>query len=96
MPRSLLEAAAMARPIITTDTTGCREVVQHGVNGYLCKVRDVESLAAAMQAMINLTPDQRTQMGLEGHKRVSREFDEQIVIDTYVTELNRILRTRIA
>jgi glycosyltransferase involved in cell wall biosynthesis len=48
-PRSLLEAAAIARPIITTDAVGCREVVGDGVNGYLCKVRDAADLAVKME-----------------------------------------------
>lgn len=44
--RSLLEGAAMARPLIATDVPGCRDVVVHGKNGYLCKVMDAESLAS--------------------------------------------------
>ena len=49
LPRSLLEAAAMARPLIAADVPGCRDVVDDGVNGFLCKVRDPVSLADAMK-----------------------------------------------
>lgn len=89
-PRSLLEAAAMARPIITTDWVGCRNVVDDGVNGFLCRVRDVEDLADKMMAMIRLTPAQRAAMGAAGRTKAEREFDERIVIDKYLHELERI------
>ena len=54
LPRSLLEAAAMARPLIATDVPGCRDVVEDGVNGYLCAVRDPASLAEAMRTVARL------------------------------------------
>jgi glycosyltransferase involved in cell wall biosynthesis len=83
-PRTLLEAAAMGRPIITTDAVGCREVVDDGQNGYLCKVRDATDLAEKMERMLSLTLDQRQQMGLYGRLKMEREFDEQIVIKRYL------------
>jgi len=89
-PRSLLEAAAMARPIITTDWVGCRNVVEEGVNGLLCRVRDAGDLADKMVAMIRLTPAQRAAMGAAGRAKMEREFDEKIVIGEYLRELSRI------
>jgi glycosyltransferase involved in cell wall biosynthesis len=83
-PRTLLEAAAMGRPIITTDAVGCREVVDDGVNGYLCQVRDAADLAAKMEQMLLLPPAQRLAMGLQGRAKMEAEFDEQIVIDRYL------------
>ncbi len=83
-PRTLLEAAAMARPIITTNAVGCREVVDDGVNGYLCQVRDAADLAAKMEQMLLLPPAQRLAMGLQGRAKMEAEFDEQIVIDRYL------------
>jgi glycosyltransferase involved in cell wall biosynthesis len=83
-PRSLLEAAAMGRPIITTDAVGCREVVDDGVNGYLCKVRDAADLAEKMERMLSLSHDQRAEMGKRGRAKVVAEFDEQIVITKYL------------
>lgn len=90
-PRSLLEAAAMARPIITTDTVGCREVVDDGVNGYLCRVRDAADLADKMQRMIALPPEARAEMGRRGRDKVVRQFDEEIVINKYLTTIARIV-----
>jgi len=89
-PRTLLEAAAMARPIITTDAVGCREVVDDGANGYLCKVRDAEDLAEKMERMLLLSAEQRSVMGLRGRKKMEVEFDEQIVIGKYLAAIEAI------
>jgi glycosyltransferase involved in cell wall biosynthesis len=89
-PRTLLEAAAMARPIVTTDTVGCREVVDDGSNGYLCRVRDTRDLADKMEKICLLTPDERALMGLSGRKKAEREFDEQIVIKMYLDAIASI------
>jgi glycosyltransferase involved in cell wall biosynthesis len=77
--RALLEAAAMAKPIITTDAVGCREVVDDEINGLLVPVKDAPALAGAMERMIN-DPEMRKRMGKAGRKKVEREFDEKIVI----------------
>ena len=79
IPRALLEAAAMAKPIITTDAVGCREVVDDEINGLLVPVKDAPALARAMERMIN-NPEMRKSMGKAGRKKVEREFDEKIVI----------------
>ena len=79
-PRALLEAAAMGKPLITTDTVGCREVVQEGVNGLLVPVKDAPALARAMVRMLS-DPAMRERMGKAGRKKMEREFDEHIVLD---------------
>ncbi|UCH51409.1 MAG: glycosyltransferase family 4 protein [Chloroflexota bacterium] len=79
-PRSLLEAAAMGRPIITTDAVGCREVVDHEETGLFVPIKDAEALAQAMIRMIE-NPEMRERMGKAGRKKIEREFDERIVID---------------
>lgn len=89
-PRTLLEAAAMARPIITTNAVGCREVVDDGVNGYLCQVRDAADLAAKMEQMLSLPSEQRAEIGLRGRAKMEAEFDEQIVIDKYLAAIATI------
>ena len=94
-PRTLLEAAAMGRPIITTDAVGCREVVDDGQNGYLCKLRDASDLADKMQQMLSLPLAQRQQMADYGRRKMEREFDEQIVIQKYLDAIQNI-KTRTA
>lgn len=89
-PRTLLEAAAMARPIITTDAVGCREVVDDGVNGFLCKVRDAGDLAEKMEQMLSLSPERRSEMGLQGRAKMVAEFDEQIVIKKYLAAIEEV------
>lgn len=91
VPRSLLEAAAIGRPIITTDAIGCREVVDDGVNGYLCRPRDAGDLADKMERMIALSPEARAEMGRRGREKVEREFDEKIVIQKYLEAIREIL-----
>ncbi len=80
IPRSLLEGAAMGKPLITTDAVGCREVVDNNVNGLLVPVKDAEALAQAMMRMIE-DPKMRQRMGKTGREKVLREFDERIVIE---------------
>lgn len=92
VPRSLLEAAAMARPIIATDVTGCRDIVEDKVNGLLCRVRDPEDLAAKMIRMLQFSPEERLAMGWAGRGKVEREFDEKMVIQKYLDALAGIER----
>ena len=89
-PRTLLEAAAMGRPLITTDAVGCREVVEDGVNGLLCRVRDADDVADKMEQMIALSADERTEMGRRGREKVEREFDERFVIEAYLRAIREV------
>lgn len=86
----LLEASAMEKPVITCDTTGCREIVEEGVTGLLCRPKDATDLIRAMEKMLSITSEQRDQMGKNGRKKVIREFDKQIVINTYLQAIERI------
>lgn len=90
-PRSLLEAASMAKPIITSDTAGCRDVVIDGETGFLCRPRDAADLADKMTMMFNLTREERDIMGQKGRAFMIREFDEQIVIDRYLKTVRNIV-----
>jgi glycosyltransferase involved in cell wall biosynthesis len=87
LPRTLLEAAAMAKPLIATDVPGCRHVVEDGVNGYLCRVRDGRSLADAMLRLVRLSAAERTRLGLAGRARIEAEYDERLVISRYLTAI---------
>ena len=86
----LLEAAACARPIITTNHPGCRETIDDGVTGYLIKVRSSEDLIAKIEQFLALTYEQRREMGLRGRAKVEKEFDRQKVIDAYMNEINSL------
>lgn len=66
-PRSLLEAGAMGRPLISTNVAGCREVVQHDYNGYLCRAKDPHSLAEVMERFLLLTKEEKEQLGKNSH-----------------------------
>jgi len=83
-PRALLEAASLAKPIITTDTAGCRDVVDDGVTGYLCAVKSTTDLANKMEQMMNLSWQERSEMGDRGRQKMVREFDEEIVFARYL------------
>lgn len=78
LPMSLLEAAACGRPIVTTDTPGCREIVQHGVNGYLVPVRNSEKLAHYIEVLIK-DRKLREDMGKASREIVVSHFSEDIV-----------------
>jgi len=90
VPRSLLEAAALGRPLITTDTAGCREVVDDGRNGFLCRPCDVDDLAAKMLLMMSVPEERLMSMGRAGRAKVEREFDERIVIGKYVDAIGSL------
>ena len=80
MSNVLLEASAMARPVITSDIYGCREAVDEGVTGLLCTVKDADSLYEQMKKMALLSREEREQMGLAARKKMERQFDKRIVV----------------
>jgi glycosyltransferase involved in cell wall biosynthesis len=93
LPRSLLEAAAMARPLIAADVPGCRDVVENQVNGILCQVRSTESLAGAMREMAERPAEQRRAMGEAGRRKVQARYNQEFVIQAYLDVLARLDRT---
>ncbi len=84
IPRSLLEAAASAKPLIAADSVGTREPVEEGVNGYLCRPRDGGDLAERMLRMVALAPEEREKMGQASRRLAETRFDEQIVLNAYL------------
>jgi len=92
VPKSLLEAGSMGKPIITTDNVGCRETVEHGINGFLCKPRSISSLTQALENMILMPYSNRLKMGMASRKKMEDEFNEKIVIDKYMSAINAILK----
>ncbi len=86
----LLEACASARPIITTDRSGCREVIDDGVNGFIVKQKDTEDLINQIEKFVALPYEKKESMGLAGRAKVGKEFDRQIVVEAYVRELEKV------
>jgi N,N'-diacetylbacillosaminyl-diphospho-undecaprenol alpha-1,3-N-acetylgalactosaminyltransferase len=83
IPRTLLEAASMSKPIVTTDTVGCRDVVDNGINGFLVPIKDSKELACKIEILIN-DEKLRSKMGIEGRKKALREFELTKVIKKYL------------
>ncbi|MGL5917891.1 MAG: glycosyltransferase family 4 protein [Cetobacterium sp.] len=79
----LLEAASMEKPIIATNVTGCKEIVENGKNGYLVKVKDSIDLSQKIEDFIKLSSEERKMMGRNGREKIIKEFDEKIIIDIY-------------
>lgn len=90
MANVLLETCAAGRPVIACNISGCKEVVDDGVNGYLCKVRDSEDLSSKVEKFINIPYEQKVKMGLAARKKVEQEFDRCLVIEAYLSEIKRV------
>ncbi len=86
-PRTLLEAAAIGRPIITTNVAGCKEVVENELNGFLCEPKNAHDLADKMTKMLFLSTEKRQEMAHNGRKKVVAQFDEKLVIAKYQQEI---------
>ena len=84
----LLEACATGRPIITTDRSGCREVVDDGVNGYMVACKSSDKLIEAVDKFLKLRWDEKNKMGIAARYKVEQEFDRQIVVERYIDEVN--------
>lgn len=83
-PRSLLEAGAVGRPIITTDMPGCRDVVIDGETGLWVAPRDADQLASACEAFLRLSPEEQRAMGAASRRHIAQSYDEEIVIRAYL------------
>ncbi|MDX9960486.1 MAG: glycosyltransferase family 4 protein [Aliarcobacter sp.] len=90
-PRTLLESASMAKPIVTTNNIGCKDVVNDGETGYLCKIKDSVDLGSKLELIINMSEEDRIIMGQKGRKKIIEEYDEQIVINKYLKAIKEIL-----
>lgn len=92
MSNVLLESAACGRPIITTDRSGCREIVDDGINGYVVEQQNSQDLIDKIEKFLALSYEEKKQMGLAGRVKVEQEFDRQIVVDAYMDEIKEILK----
>ncbi len=91
IPRVLMEASSMGKPIITVDSIGCREVLEDNVNGFLAKPRDAASLAQAMMKFVELPFNEKVKMGLNGRKKMEKEFDQKIIIRKYLEVADKLI-----
>ena len=89
--KTLLEAASMGKPIITSDVPGCNNIVEDMENGLLCKVKDSKDLAKKMEIMINLSQEKRIIMGNKGRQTMIEKFEESIVIEKYLEAVESIM-----
>lgn len=89
MSNVILEAAAMGRAVITSDIPGCREGVEHGKTGMLCKAKDADSLYLAMKKFLELPSKKREQLGRAARRKMEREFDKKDIVAETVDKLTK-------
>lgn len=86
----LLEAAACGRPVLTTRIPGCRETYEEEVSGIGFEAKNTKSLIEAVEKFIGLAYEEKREMGIQGRKKMEREFDRQLVIEAYMQEIKGI------
>lgn len=89
MSNVLLESASCGRPIITTNRSGCKEIVENSYNGYLIEPQDTKALIEKIEHFLNLDMEAKRLMGLNGREKVEKEFNREIVVDNYVDVINQ-------
>jgi glycosyltransferase involved in cell wall biosynthesis len=91
IPRVLLEAMAMEKPIITTDAPGCKNVCVDGVNGFLVKPKDVESLYLAMKRMVELGDEKLREFGKAGRRLAEEKYSVEKIVGEYINLIEAVL-----
>src|SRR5699024_4812051 len=87
MSNVLLESAASGRPIITTNRSGCREIVDDDVTGYLIEPKNLNKLIQTIELFLNLSFPEKKAMGRLGRKKVEKEFNRNIVVESYIYKI---------
>jgi glycosyltransferase involved in cell wall biosynthesis len=87
LPLSLLEGASMAKALIAADTPGCRDLIDDGINGYLCRAKDGADLARKMTDYYHLPAAAKRQMGLAGREKVLRDFTLEHILGIYLQKI---------
>ncbi len=93
VPRTLLEASSMAKPIVTTNTVGCKEVVKDGYNGFLCPIKESATLAEKIERLVK-EENTRKIMGKHGRILAVKEFDIQNIVQQYIALYNQLKEKR--
>ncbi|KKE79855.1 glycosyltransferase family 1 protein [Bacilli bacterium] len=91
MSNVLLESSASGRPIITTNRSGCKEILDDGINGYIVEQKNSNDLIKKIEKFLALSYEEKKSMGLAGRLKVEKEFDREIVVNAYISELNRVI-----
>lgn len=89
MSNVLLEAAATGRPVICSDIPGCREAVEDGITGFLCKSRDEKSLEKAIEKIMLLSSAERADMGKKGRAKMKQQFGKYMVVRNTLKEIQK-------
>ncbi|NOE84977.1 glycosyltransferase family 4 protein [Vibrio cholerae] len=89
IPRTMIESAAMAKPLIVSDAPGCRDVVLDGQTGYLCEVKNAKALAQRCEQFLTLSDSEKQAMGNAGRSFMEAKFDENLVIKQYFETLKK-------
>lgn len=92
MSNVLLESCACGRPIITTNRSGCKEIVDDSINGFIITQKDSKDLVRKIELFINLPYDDKVKLGLNAIEKVQRCFDRQIIIDEYLNEIKTLFQ----
>ena len=90
LSKVLLEASAMGIPSITTNVPGCRDIVEDSQNGFICNAKDVVSLFNSIERFIHLSDEQKNKMSQYSRKKAEEQFDENIVINSYIKVIRSI------
>jgi len=93
IPRTLIEAASMGKPIITTNAVGCKEVVEHGRNGFLIPRKDSDSLAEALEILIK-NKKLREKFGKYSRQKAIKKFDKNIIIEKTINLYKKLLQKK--
>lgn len=91
LPRVILEAMSMGKPIITTDTAGCREAIVHGENGLIVPIRDAKALAEAMMAFRTYLAGELEEIGQRNRKRVMAYYATEKSTDKFLALVKEVL-----
>ncbi|WP_269148234.1 glycosyltransferase [Planococcus antarcticus] len=94
LPRSIIEAMAMGKPIIATDIRGCREEVVEGMNGLLCKVKDAKALADSLEVLI-INEEKTKNFGIQSRRIFLEEFEEQKVLNRQLNIFNEFRKGKL-
>lgn len=94
MSNVCLESSSAGRPVITTNNPGCYETVEHGVTGFVVPMKDTACLIETVRKFLDMSYEEKKQMGLAARKRMEEMFDRNIVVEAYMSESSEYINKR--